>query len=152
MANSKANLKNTIEFVVPCFNEEEVLPLTVPTLLDLLSRLISDGLVDSSSSIIFVDDGSTDKTWELIQDYSANSQSVVGLRLAQNAGHQNALLAGLEYSSAEITLSIDADLQDDLDVIPEMIRKALNGCDVVYGVRSDRSSDSWFKRITAEAY
>ena len=145
---------STLAIVVPCFNEEEVLPQTNERLCALLDRLIRDRLAGEGSFILYVDDGSRDGTWPQIENYSKMSAHVRGLKLAGNVGHQNALMAGLETScaDADVTVSIDADLQDDLNAIPEMIKKYDSGCDIVYGVRRKRTTDSLFKRTTAQMF
>ncbi|MCU0735090.1 MAG: glycosyltransferase family 2 protein [Methylotetracoccus sp.] len=138
--------------MVPCYNEEEVLPETVRRLTDLLDRLIRDGRITSDSRILFVDDGSRDRTWSLIEDLAKSDPKVGGVKLSRNRGHQNALLAGLFTAQAEIVVSVDADLQDDIEVIRGMLDAYRAGADVVYGVREDRSSDRLFKRATAKAF
>jgi glycosyltransferase involved in cell wall biosynthesis len=138
--------------VVPCFNEEEVLPETVARLRALLAELESAQTISPQSSIVFIDDGSSDRTWELIARYAEQDPHVNGIKLSRNHGHQQALLAGLHNAPGDAVISVDADLQDDLGVIPEMIRKFVAGHDVVYGVRDDRTSDSFLKRWTAESY
>jgi glycosyltransferase involved in cell wall biosynthesis len=141
-----------LTIVVPCFNEEEVLPETALRLIILLEELIRDRLIAANSSVLFVDDGSHDNTWELIERQHDRYPSVTGLKLARNAGHQSALLAGLLKAKAysDCVVSIDADLQDDVDAIREFILKYREGYEIVYGVRKDRSSDTWFKRTTAQ--
>lgn len=140
--------------VLPCYNEEEVLPETAKRLLQLFERMRQESLIDSLSRIVFVDDGSKDKTWELIHTLSNEYDEIYGIKLAKNAGHQNALLAGLMTvkNSCECAISIDADLQDDIEAIPEMVKKFQSGFDVVYGVRSKRDTDTFFKRTTAELF
>lgn len=140
--------------VLPCYNEEEVLPETSRQLLELFTRMKSGGLINDNSRIVFVDDGSRDKTWELISKYSAEHEEISGIKLAKNAGHQNALLAGLMTvkDECDCAVSIDADLQDDIEAIPRMIEKFIGGCDVVYGVRSKRDTDTFFKRSTAMGF
>lgn len=137
--------------VVPCYNEEAVLAETSRQLLALFEQMRADSLIDSLSRIVFVDDGSKDRTWELIHDLSAEYDEIYGIKLAKNAGHQNALFAGLMTvkDSCECAISIDADLQDDINAIPEMVKKYMEGCDVVYGVRDNRDTDTAFKRTTA---
>lgn len=146
--------KNTLTIVVPCYNEEEVLPETVKELSSLLKKMQSDGKVSSASKILFVNDGSRDKTWQLISEYTDKYPWVAGIKFSRNYGHQNALLAGMttavDYSDMIIT--IDADLQDDVNAIPKMVDKYLAGYDVVYGVRNNRDTDTWFKRRTALAF
>lgn len=139
--------------VVPCFNEEEVLPETARRLADLLTRLVQAGQVSRLSAVWFVDDGSRDRTWEMIRAMAEEPGSVFrGIKLSRNRGHQAALLAGLMRAEGDALISIDADLQDDLDAIPKMIAAQTQGCDIVYGVRSSRATDTAFKRFTAEAY
>lgn len=140
--------------VVPCYNEEEALPFSNEKLNSVLQDLIAKDLIDYKSRILYVDDGSKDQTWPLIEQYSKESKLVSGLKLARNKGHQYALMAGLMYAkdNADIAISIDADLQDDIHVIETMVRKYLDGNEIVYGVRNDRSSDSKFKRNTAQLF
>lgn len=137
--------------VVPCYNEEAVLNETARVLIDKLNRLQGEGLAAEDSKIMFVDDGSKDKTWEIICSLHAQNPHIVGLKLAHNAGHQNALLAGLMTAKdeADIVISLDADLQDDVEVLDSFIKAYQQGNDIVYGVRSKRDKDSWFKRSTA---
>lgn len=137
---------------VPCFNEEAVLKETVSRLSRLVEGLISEqNLLDPRSRILLVNDGSSDKTWDIIQQLHQTNPFVCGVNLAGNVGHQNALMAGLETAKeiGDIIISIDADLQDDINIIPEMIQKYLDGSDIVYGVRKERKTDTWFKRKTA---
>jgi len=140
--------------VVPCYNEEEVLPSSAAKLLEVMSALIRDGKADGKSFVVFVDDGSRDKTWEIISGFSAENRHFRGLKLARNSGHQNALLAGLfEFQEeADCLISIDADLQDDVSAIPEMMDCFAKGHEVVYGVRRKRKNDTILKRFTALAY
>ena len=140
--------------VVPCYNEEEVLPVTVSRLTEKILSLIQRGLVAPESRMLLVDDGSRDRTWELIRGYHKKEPLVEGLRLARNRGHQNALLAGLMEARGryDLTISMDADLQDDLDAIDAMVEQYREGCDIVYGVRSSRETDTPFKRGTALAF
>ncbi len=140
--------------VIPCYNEEEVLGETAKRLLGLFADMKSNSVIADTSRIVFVDDGSRDRTWELIEKLGDEHEEICGIKLARNAGHQNALLAGLMTVRAEFdcAISIDADLQDDINVIPEMIKKFANGCDVVYGVRNKRDTDTFFKRATAEGF
>ncbi len=140
--------------VIPCYNEEAVLPETNSRLVKKLSELIEKGKCAAESRILYVDDGSRDKTWELIARAHEENPLVCGLKLAHNKGHQNALLAGL-MSARELcdcTVSMDADLQDDVEIIEDFMDKYLEGYEVVYGVRSDRKSDTFFKRATAQGY
>ncbi len=143
-----------LAIVVPCYNEEEALVDTNETLIDLLDDLIRRKVVKEDSFILYVNDGSKDNTWEIIEKAYNESKLVHGLNLAGNKGHQNALLAGLMTvkDEVDVSISIDADLQDDVGVIEEMINKYYAGSDIVYGVRNDRTSDSAFKRFTAEAF
>jgi glycosyltransferase involved in cell wall biosynthesis len=142
----------TIGLVIPCYNEEEVLRETTSRLLELLGKMRADNLVSPQSSIFYVDDGSRDKTWALIQELSAAHSEVCGIRLSRNRGHQNALLCGLLTAPGDALISVDADLQDDLDVIPKMVQALIDGDDIVYGVRRKRTTDTFFKRFTAEGY
>lgn len=145
---------STVYFVIPCYNEEEVLPETVKRLTDKLERLIKDGKADEQSRMLFVDDGSRDNTWELIESYTKENPYAAGLKLSRNRGHQNALLAGLMTAKdhCDCAISLDADLQDDIEVIDQFIDKYNDGCEVVYGVRSSRKKDTAFKRGTAQSY
>ena len=140
---------------VPCYNEEAILRDSADTLLDILNAMKRDLLVSADSGILFVDDGSTDRTWRIIRElHEEHPEEISALRLAANRGHQSALYAGLMEARkcADITISIDADLQDDIQVLPDLVRKAEAGADIVFGVRSDRSSDSWCKRFFAEMF
>ena len=139
--------------VVPCYNEEAVLNETTGRLLEVMQR-VAEKHADLQGRIVYVDDGSRDSTWSLIGSLSKQHPEVMGLKLAHNAGHQHALWAGLEWAAAHVdaAISIDADLQDDVNVIPEMIDLFLGGKDIVYGVRRDRPTDTWFKRTTALAF
>lgn len=141
-----------LSIVVPCYNEEPVLPETIGRLVALLERLVREGKIARDSHALFVDDGSADRTWELIEAHAARTPSVRGIRLSHNRGHQNALLAGLFHADGDAVISVDADLQDDLEAIPEMITRHRDGIDVVYGVRRRRDTDSVLKRFTAEGY
>lgn len=138
--------------VLPCYNEEEVLPETLKRMLELFGKMREENLISTSSRIVFVDDGSKDRTWELISGFEKEYTEVCGIKLAHNAGHQNALYGGLMTVKdlCDCAISIDADLQDDINVIPDMIRKFRDeDCQVVYGVRNKRDTDTAFKRITA---
>lgn len=141
-----------LSLVVPCYNEEAVLPETISRLTRLLESLVENNLVDACSHVIFVDDGSRDRTWQIIQEASANSQAVQGIKLSRNRGHQNALLAGLLDAKGDVAISVDADLQDDLGAIEKMILAHRQGSDIVFGVRKSRDTDTFFKRFTAEGY
>lgn len=143
-----------IYLVVPCYNEEEVLPMTVKSLCDKREAWIRSGQIDVRSRILFVDDGSKDKTWEMIEQYHQERECVSGLKLSCNRGHQNALLAGLLEAGkrCDAAISLDADLQDDIDACDGMLKCLAAGCDVVYGVRKKRTTDTAFKRMTAEGF
>ena len=143
-----------LAIVVPCYNEEAVFDDTNIALTLLLKDLIEKKKINSKSFILYVNDGSNDDTWQLIKEAYNESKYVHGLSLAGNKGHQNALFAGLMYAKdeADFTISIDADLQDDIFAIEEMIDKYNDGIDIVYGVRNDRTKDSFFKRFTAESF
>ena len=140
--------------VIPCYKEQEVLPYTAELLEEKINNLIARGKISEESKICFVNDGSTDNTWEIITKLHERNKIFQGINLSRNRGHQNALLAGLmtvkDYSDAMI--SLDADLQDDINAIDEMVDKFLDGYDIVYGVRSKRETDTWFKRTTAEGF
>ena len=144
-----------LAIVVPCYNEKEVLPTTAQQLFDTVKRLAENGVISLESKIVFIDDGSKDNTWELIEGFCKESpKNFSGIKLSKNRGHQNALLCGLlsvrEFADASV--SIDADLQDDISVIDEMLNLYGSGCEIVYGVRSKRDKDSFFKRITAHLF
>lgn len=140
--------------VIPCYNEEEVLADTAGKLDKKMKELMTEGLIDVKSRIIFVNDGSMDLTWKIIEDLHNKDTLFGGINLTRNRGHQNALLAGLMTvkDDADIVISLDADLQDDINVFDEMLRKNNEGYDVVYGVRNDRKKDSFFKRHTAQMF
>ena len=140
--------------VIPCYNEEEVLDKTKTELKKKMNTLIQNKKIDKQSKVIFVNDGSKDKTWDLIQQFYQVDKLFGGINLSRNKGHQNALLAGLltVKDDADIVISMDADLQDDIDAIDLMIEKRKEGADVVYGVRNSRKKDSFFKRITAQGF
>ncbi|MDY4996093.1 MAG: glycosyltransferase family 2 protein [Bacilli bacterium] len=140
--------------VIPCYNEEEVLDKTKTELKKKMNTLIQNKKIDKQSKVIFVNDGSKDKTWDLIQQFYQGDKLFGGINLSRNKGHQNALLAGLltVKDDADIVISMDADLQDDIDAIDLMIEKRKEGADVVYGVRNSRKKDSFFKRITAQGF
>lgn len=142
----------TIGLVIPCYNEAEVLRETTRRLIPLLASMRNEGLISEASAIFYVDDGSRDKTWALIQELSAAHPEVCGIKLSRNRGHQNALFCGLMTAPGDALISVDADLQDDLDVIPQMVRHYREGCEIVYGVRKRRDTDTFFKRFTAEGY
>lgn len=146
--------KPFLTVVVPCYNEEEVLSESVAQLTNIIQKLVMSESISNKSQIMFVDDGSKDKTWELIQQYSESNEHVSGLKLSRNYGHQGALLAGLTEAHAysDCVVSIDADLQDDVNAIIEFIEKYHEGYDVVYGVRDKRDTDTYFKRNSALAF
>lgn len=139
---------------VPCYNEEAVLPDSAEKLRSKLRRMMDEGRIDVDSRIVFIDDGSKDRTWELIRGLHESDPVFSGIKLSRNRGHQNALMCGLMTlrEEADAVISIDADLQDDIEVFDEMVQRFEEGCDVVYGVRSKRATDTFFKRFTAEGY
>lgn len=141
-----------LSIVVPCYNEQEALPETSRQLLALRSRLVAAGKIADDSRVVFVDDGSRDRTWAMIEEYAAAGLPVAGVKLSRNRGHQNALLAGLFAARGDAIVSVDADLQDDIEAIEAMVDHYLLGCDVVYGVRSSRDTDTVFKRQTARGF
>ena len=147
-------MEPTIYFVIPCYNEEAVLPETSLRLTRKLEAMRANGLIGEASRMLFVDDGSKDKTWELISQYNRENPWVEGVKLAHNRGHQNALLCGLmtAMDRCDAAISMDADLQDDIDALDQFVTKFQEGCDVVYGVRNKRDTDTWFKRTTAEGF
>ncbi len=140
--------------VIPCYNEEEVLPTTSGMFLKKIQDLVSAGKIAESSRILFVNDGSKDRTWEIITDLSHQDPHFQGIAQSRNRGHQNAVLAGLMecMDRCDITISIDCDGQDDIDAMDKMVDAYLDGCEIVYGVRAARSTDSFFKRFTAESF
>lgn len=144
----------TIAIVVPCYNEEKALPQSLPALNDILDRQKAEGTIADDSFILCVDDGSTDKTWEVIKQMHAKSSEIHGITLAHNRGHQFALYAGLMHvrNRCDAAISIDADLQDDPEAIGEMISLYRSGYEIVYGVRQSRKTDSWFKRTSARSF
>ena len=148
--------KPVLWIVIPCYNEEQVLPITAPMFLEKIHSLTAQGLVSDKSRVLFVNDGSRDKTWELIQGFAAQDEHYIGISQSRNRGHQNAVLAGLmealHSDSCDITISIDCDGQDDINAMDEMVKKYLDGAEVVYGVRSKRDTDTFFKRFTAESF
>lgn len=146
--------KPVLYIVIPCYNEQEVLPITAPMFLKKLTQLCDDGLIADDSRIMFVNDGSSDGTWELIRALSEENEHYIGISQSRNRGHQNALLAGLMEAKdrCDISISIDCDGQDDINAMDKMVAEYLGGCDVVYGVRSSRETDSFFKRTTAQGF
>ena len=147
-------MPDILYIVVPCYNEEAVLPETAKRLGLKLKKLIKDKTVSDKSRVMFVNDGSKDKTWEIIKALHKDDGIFTGVNLSRNRGHQNALLAGLMTAKdkANVTISMDADLQDDINAADEMIKEYYGGCDIVYGVRSKRKTDTFFKKFTAEAF
>lgn len=146
--------KPILWIVIPCYNEEAVLPITAPLFLQKINDLAARGLVSDRSRVLFVNDGSKDKTWELIQGFAKQDEHFIGIAQSRNRGHQNAVLAGLmeAKSRCDITISIDCDGQDDINAMDAMVDAYRDGCDVVYGVRSKRETDTFFKRFTAESF
>ncbi len=147
-------MSDILYFVIPCYNEEEVLPETSRRLAVKMRQLMEAGKISEKSRVCFVNDGSKDKTWQIIQDLHAQNPLFSGICLSRNRGHQNALLAGLltVREFADMVISMDADLQDDIEACDQMIDKYYEGCDIVYGVRSARKTDTFFKRTTAEGF
>lgn len=147
-------MKKILYVVIPCYKEEAVLPETSKRLKEKMESLISMGKIDGRSRVLFVNDGSTDRTWQIIAELHQEDALFSGVNLSRNRGHQNALLAGLTtaVNFADMIISMDADLQDDINAIDEMVDKYLEGYDVVYGVRSSRKTDTFFKRFTAEGF
>lgn len=142
----------TLGVVVPCYNEQEVIRETATRMLALLERLRAAGKIGPASTLNLVDDGSRDGTWAIIDELSRTHPAIVGIKLSRNRGHQNALLAGLFTAEGDVLVSIDADLQDDINVIEQMLDEHAAGAEVVYGVRRLRTRDTWFKRTTAESF
>lgn len=147
-------MKPVLYLVIPCYNEQEVLPLTAPLFLEKLHGLAQRELISEESRVLFVDDGSRDRTWEIITALSQSDPHYLGIRQSRNRGHQNALLAGLMEARerCDITISIDCDGQDDIDAMDKMVEEYLAGCDVVYGVRTSRRTDGFFKRFSAQSF
>ena len=146
--------KPILWMVIPCYNEEAVLPLTAPMFLKKLTELVEKGKISASSRVLFVNDGSRDRTWEIIRELAGQDERFLGISQSRNRGHQNAVLAGLMEAKdqCDITISIDCDGQDDINAMDAMVDAYLDGCEVVYGVRSKRDTDTWFKRTTAEGF
>ena len=147
-------MKPILYIVVPCYNEQEVLPITAPLFLKKLEQLRDLGKISDDSRVLFVNDGSRDATWDVIRELAASDPHFLGISQSRNRGHQNAVLAGLmeAMDRCDITISIDCDGQDDVDAMDRMVDAYLDGCEVVYGVRADRRSDSFFKRFTAQRF
>lgn len=146
--------KPCLYIVIPCYNEQEVLPITAPQFLGELTHLIESGKVSDNSRILFVNDGSKDRTWELICEYAEQDLHYTGISQSRNRGHQSTVLAGLMDAKdrCDITISIDCDGQDDISAMDQMVDAYLDGCEIVYGVRSSRETDTWFKRTTAQEF
>ena len=147
-------MADTLYIVVPCYNEEAVLPETARRLGEKLAALRAEGKIGAESRVLFVNDGSRDRTWDIIQELHREDPVFSGVNLTRNRGHQNALLAGLMTARdrCDMAISMDADLQDDVDAVDAMVDKYCEGCDIVYGVRSSRKRDTFFKRVTAEGF
>ena len=147
-------MNSVLYVVIPCYNEEEVLAETTKQLKAKMEKLIKDKKISPKSKVMYVNDGSKDKTWSIIKDINKKEPLFTGVTLSRNRGHQNALLGGLMTAKkyADVVISMDADLQDDINAIDEMLEKYHAGCDIVYGVRSARKKDTWFKRFTAEGF
>lgn len=147
-------MKPCLYIIIPCYNEESVLPITSSMFLQKLNMLCEEGKISNESRVMFVDDGSSDNTWSLICELSQKDNRYIGIRQSRNRGHQNAVLAGLMEAKelCDITISIDCDGQDDINVMDKMIDEYLNGSEIVYGVRNKRDTDTFFKRYTAEKF
>lgn len=148
------NQSQILYIIIPCYNEESVLPITSSMFLDKINELVAAGKIADNSRILFVNDGSKDQTWEIIQELAERDPHYIGICQSRNRGHQNAVLAGLMEAkdNCDITISIDCDGQDDMNAMNEMVEAYLDGCEVVYGVRSKRDTDTFFKRFTAEGF
>ena len=147
-------MKPILYIVIPCYNEEKVLPITAPMFLKKITDLSAAGKISEDSRVLFVNDGSKDNTWNIIRDLSKENPHYIGICQSRNRGHQNAVLAGLMEAKdrCDITISIDCDGQDDINAMDDMVDAYLDGCEVVYGVRSKRDTDTFFKRFTAEGF
>ena len=154
MAEKRNEKGQILYLVIPCYNEQEVLPETSKRLLQKMESLMERGMISRESRIMFVNDGSKDRTWEMIEELHGQNSIYQGVKLSRNRGHQNALLGGLMTAkeSADMVISLDADLQDDIDVIDQFVEKYYEGCEIVYGVRSARDTDTFFKKFTAEGF
>ena len=154
MGSDTMNNNPILYVVIPCYNEEEVIDETTKQLTRKIGNLIEENKISKNSKVMYVNDGSKDKTWKKIKSINKENELFTGITLTRNRGHQNALLAGLLTAKkyADVIISMDADLQDDINVIDEMLDKYKSGNDIVYGVRSSRKKDSFFKRVTAENY
>lgn len=147
-------MKATLYVIIPCYNEEEVLPITAPQFLEEIEEMKKLELISEDSKIMFVNDGSRDKTWEIIKGFAKENPTYIGICQSRNRGHQNAVLAGLMEAKdkCDITISIDCDGQDDISAMRQMVREYFDGSEVVYGVRDNRDTDTFFKRFTAESF
>ncbi len=147
-------MMKTLYIIIPCYNEEKVLPITAPMFLKKILQLNQEGLISNESRVMFIDDGSKDDTWKIISGLAKEDKHFTGIRQSRNRGHQNAVLAGLMEAKdkCDITISIDCDGQDDINAMDDMVRAYLDGCEVVYGVRKERKTDTFFKRFTAEGF
>lgn len=147
-------MKPTLYIIIPCYNEESVLPITATMFLQKLNMLCEEGKISDESRVMFVDDGSSDNTWNIICELSQKDNRYIGIRQSRNRGHQNAVLAGLMEAKelCDITISIDCDGQDDINVMDKMVDEYLSGSEIVYGVRNKRDTDTFFKRYTAERF
>ena len=147
-------MKPVLYIVIPCYNEQEVLPITAPMFEKKINQLIHEQLISEDSKIMFVDDGSKDSTWSIITEFANKNPKFCGIKQSRNRGHQNAVLAGLMEAKevCDITISIDCDGQDDINAMDEMVKAYHDGCEVVYGVRSNRKKDTFFKRFTAQSF
>ena len=147
-------MMKTLYIIIPCYNEEKVLPITAPMFLKKILQLNQEGLISDESRVMFIDDGSKDDTWKIISGLAKEDKHFTGIRQSRNRGHQNAVLAGLMEAKdkCDITISIDCDGQDDINAMDDMVRAYLDGCEVVYGVRKERKTDTFFKRFTAEGF
>ena len=154
MTETIAQIRPILWIVIPCYNEEQVLPITAPMFLEKLKSLAEKGKISERSRVLFVNDGSKDRTWSIICDLAKQDEHYIGICQSRNRGHQNAVLAGLMEAKdrCDITISIDCDGQDDLNAMDEMVEEYLNGSEIVYGVRSKRDTDTFFKRFTAERF
>ena len=146
--------KEKLYLVIPCYNEEEVLHETEHRLTVKLNQMIADGLISDESRMVFVDDGSKDRTWNIIKELHEKNPLVLGIKSSRNRGHQNTLLAGLMTvkDECDMVVSMDADLQDDIEVLDQFVQQYYDGCEIVYGVRSARKTDTFFKKFTAEGF
>ena len=145
-------MKNTLYIIIPCYNEQEVLPITSKLFLDELLKLIEKNKISDDSRILFVNDGSKDNTWQIIKDLSKSSPYFIGISQSRNRGHQNAVLAGLMEAKDKADITIDCDGQDDITAMEKMVDAYHDGCEIVYGVRSSRETDTFFKRFTAQSF